>query len=59
MTQRAVDQVKERARSDSDYRRQLETDPRPALAPYDLTVAEMTLLMAQIDSRALWSEAKA
>lgn len=56
MTQRAVEQVKERARTDPDYRRRLETDPRPALAPYDLTVAEMTALMGQIASGALWSE---
>jgi hypothetical protein len=56
MTQRAVEQVRERARTDADYRRRLETDPRPALAPYDLTVAEMTTLMGQIASGALWSE---
>ena len=56
MTQRAVEQVKERARTDPEYRRRLETDPRPALAPYDLTVAEMTALMGQIASGALWSE---
>jgi len=56
MTQRAVDQIKERARTDPEYRRRLETDPRPALAPYDLTVAEMTALMGQIASGALWSE---
>ncbi len=56
MTQRAVDQVKERARTDPEYRRRLETDPRPALAPYDLTVAEMTALMGQIASGALWGE---
>lgn len=55
MTQRAVDQVKERARTDSEYRRQLETNPRPALAPYDLTVAEMTTLMGLIASGGLWS----
>ncbi len=55
MTQRAVDQVKERARTDAEYRRRLETDPRPALAPYDLTVAEMTTLMALIASGELWS----
>lgn len=54
MTQRAVDQVKERVRSDPEFRRQLETDPRPALAPYDLTVAEMTTLMGLIASGALW-----
>jgi hypothetical protein len=56
MTQRAVDQVKERARTDPEYRSRLETDPRPALAPYDLTVAEMTTLMGLIASRALWTE---
>ena len=56
MTQRAVEQVKERARTDPEYRRQLQTDPRPALAPYDLTVAEMTALMGQIASGALWDE---
>jgi hypothetical protein len=56
MTQRAVEQVKERARIDPEYRRRLETDPRPALAPYDLTVAEMTALMGQIASGALWDE---
>jgi hypothetical protein len=59
MTQRAVEQVKERARTDSEFRRRLETDPRPALAPYDLNVAEMTTLMGQIASGALWSEGKA
>jgi hypothetical protein len=56
MTQRAVDQVKERARTDPEYRRRLENDPRPALAPYDLTVAEMTTLMGLIASGALWNE---
>jgi hypothetical protein len=56
MTQRAVEQVKERARTDPEYRRQLQTDPRPALAPYDLNVAEMTALMGQIASGALWDE---
>ena len=55
MTQRAVELVKERARTDPDYRAKLELDPRLALAPYDLTIAEMTDLMAQIASRALWS----
>ena len=55
MTQRAVDQVKERVQSDPEFRRQLETDPRPALAPYDLTVAEMTTLMGLIASGGLWS----
>ena len=57
MTQRAVEQVKERARTDPEYRRRLETDPRPALAPYDLTVAEMTTLMGLIASGGLWNEA--
>jgi hypothetical protein len=56
VTQRAVEQVKERAKNDPDYRRQLESDPRPALAPYDLNVAEMTALMGLIDSGALWDE---
>lgn len=55
MTQRAVDQVKERVQTDPEFRRQLETDPRPVLAPYDLTVAEMTTLMGLIASGALWS----
>jgi hypothetical protein len=59
MTQRAVDQVKERARSDPEYRQKLETDPRPALAPYDLTVAEMTTLMGLIASGALWTDVPA
>jgi len=58
MTQRAVDQIKERARTDTEYRRLLETDPRPALAPYDLNVAEMTTLMGLIRSGALWNEKK-
>jgi hypothetical protein len=54
MTQRAVEQVKDRARTDAEYRRALETDPRPALAPYDLNIAEMTALMGLIASGALW-----
>ena len=54
MTQRAVEQVKERAQTDSEFRRRLETDPRPVLAPYDLNVAEMTMLMGQIASGELW-----
>ena len=58
MTQRAVDQVKERARTDPEFRRQLESDPRPALAPYDLNVAEMTSLMGLIASGALWTESQ-
>ena len=56
MTQRAVDQVKERVRIEPEFRKQLETDPRPALAPYDLTVAEMTSLMGLIASGALWNQ---
>ena len=55
MTQQAVDQVRERVQSDPEFRRQLETDPRPALAAYDLTVDEMTTLMGLIASGALWS----
>lgn len=58
MTQTAVDKVKERARTDADYRRRLQKDPRPALAPYDLNVAEMTSLMGMIDKGTLWSEPK-
>ena len=56
MTQRAVDQVKERVRTDPEFRQQLETDPRPALAPYDLTISEMTTLMGLIASGGLWSQ---
>ena len=59
MTQRAVEQVNDRARTDPNYRRALETDPRPVLAPYDLTVHEMTTLMGLIASGALWSDAEA
>jgi hypothetical protein len=58
MTQRAVEQVKERARTDPEYRRALQTDPRPVLAPYDLNVAEMTALMGLIASGALWDKGK-
>jgi hypothetical protein len=54
MTQRAVEQVKERARTDQKYRQRLETDPRPALAPYDPNVGEMTVLMGLIATGALW-----
>ena len=56
MTERAAEQVRERARTDVEFRRRLETDPRPALAAYDLNIAEMTTLMAQIASGELWGE---
>jgi hypothetical protein len=58
MTQRAVEQVRERARTDTEFRRRLEADPRPALATFDLNIAEMTTLMAQIASGELWDETR-
>jgi hypothetical protein len=54
MTQRAVEPVKERARTDQKYRQRLETDPPRALAPYDPNVGEMTELMGLIATGALW-----
>jgi hypothetical protein len=56
MTQRALEQVRQRARTDPDFRSQLETNPRPVLAPYDLTVAEMTTLMGLIANGELWAQ---
>ena len=58
MTQRALDQVKAPARTHPALRRRLESAPRPALAPYDLNVAEMTSLMGLIASGALWTESQ-